>query len=86
MDLILCQKESENLLINYQFWIKNIKDNRFISLFEVYYKTAEIFIFVYNIANKETFIKLEETIKEIKNVKADKQFIGLLVGFKSDLS
>ena len=50
----------------------------------VYFKTTQLFIFVYSIDDKESFRKLEKAIAEVIDETPKRKFCGLLIGNKND--
>jgi hypothetical protein len=82
MDLIVKSDEEEG--VKCHFWLKAIEEKRFESLVKVYYKSASAFIFVYSIANRESFNWVEEAIQEVLKDVSREKFVGILVGNKTN--
>lgn len=50
-----------------------------------HFRSSESFLLVYDITNKKSFEKIDEYVKEIKNVKNNEHVPMVLVGNKCDL-
>ena len=58
---------------------------KFRSLIPLYVRDSNIFLFIYDITNKDSFIHIEDLLKEITNVNKLDECILVLVGNKKDL-
>jgi len=85
MDLIIKTRKEEDCETKYQFWMRALNTNRFDGLIKVYYRNASVFLFVYSVANRESFEALNEAIEAVLKEVPREKFVGILLGNKSDL-
>ena len=72
-------QESVNL---YKFWIKDAERHGFDYLFKTYYKSVGIYVFVYQVADRNSFQCLDRAISQAKQERNGEKFIGVLIGGK----
>ena len=74
-----------NKRINLQIWDPAGAGTRFDAISSAYYKDVDYFLVVYDITNKDSFLDVENQLKECDKY-GKKDAIRILVGSKSDLS
>jgi Ras family len=85
MDLLLKVEGENNEKKIYQIWMRALDGNKYDSLIKTYYKKISIFIFIYSICEKESFLMLETAINSVAEEINDK-FLGILIGTVSQSS
>eukprot|EP00331_Platyophrya_macrostoma_P005877 CAMPEP_0176423092 /NCGR_PEP_ID=MMETSP0127-20121128/10090_1 /TAXON_ID=938130 /ORGANISM="Platyophrya macrostoma, Strain WH" /LENGTH=133 /DNA_ID=CAMNT_0017804001 /DNA_START=1 /DNA_END=402 /DNA_ORIENTATION=- len=84
LDLVVRKTKKASTEKAYHFWIKELLNDSYEKLIELYYKKCSVFIYVYDITSKASFEKIEEEIIKIKNCVGEANFKGILIATKSD--
>lgn len=84
LDLIIKRKEDHYTCKKYQFWIRELFNDRYDSLIKIYYKSIQLFVFVYSLDDRESFTQVDEAIKSISSELTSNKFVGILIGNKND--
>ena len=99
MDLIIKRKEDHVFSKKYHFWIRELNEDRYDTLIKgiiflravpitklwlVYFKTTQLFIFVYSIDDRESFIKLTKAIADVIDETPKRKFCGILIANKNN--
>jgi len=83
-DLMIKHKEDFLSKKTYQFWIREVPDNRYTPLIQIYYKSVQMFVFVYSIDDRNSFVQVKEAIQEILKEVPKIKFCGILIANKND--
>jgi hypothetical protein len=91
MDLLVKteQEEEERCDVRYQFWIRNLKDEdvskgMLENIMKVYYKNVSLFVFMYSVTCRESFLRLNKAIQAVMEEVPEDKFTGVLLGTKCD--
>jgi len=80
LDLIVNKLTTDKTSNHYKFWIKDALCQKFKHLFKVYHKSVSLFVFVYQVNNKNSFECLAQSIEQIQKEVGSEQFKGILIG------
>ena len=88
LDLKIKTHEKGHEIVKYCLWIKdcgekNVTD-KLKSIYMVYYRTVPAFVFLYSVEDRDSFICLNNTVKELVNDIGPTKFKGVLIGLKDD--
>lgn len=85
LDLVVKKNETENSVNIFKFWIKDASSQEFEHLVNAYYKTIELYIFIYQTDDRKSFECLGQAIKKAQDQAKGGRFIGLLIGGASNV-
>lgn len=57
-----------------------MNDHKYDNLVKVYYKTMSVFLFVYSISDKESFLMIQDGIDTVMTEINKEKFVGILIG------
>jgi hypothetical protein len=90
LDLRIRTHETCEKNVKYHLWIKNCNDGnaseKLKSIYMIYYKTVSSFAFLYSIDNKESFLCVKQTVKNLLNDLGRDKVKGILIGVKDEHS
>jgi len=79
-DLVIKHQEQDGCLNTFKFWLRDPSDKKMESLIKIYYKSINLYIFVYKVEDYRSFELLDKTIEQIKTEVSEGKFQGLLIG------
>jgi GTPase SAR1 family protein len=84
LDLLIRKTETPTVKTSFEFWIKELFNDSYERLIELYYKKCSVFVFVYDLTSYESFEKLEKEITKIRDCVGAEKFVGVLIATRSD--
>jgi len=86
VDLMMKTSIRNRTTKKYHFWVNTLGDNSATkeAIWKTYYKSANAFVFVYDITDKKSFEALEQAVRSVLQVVPQDKFFGVLVGTKND--
>jgi len=83
-DMMEKSVSSPELVKSYHFWIHQVCKTSFDNLIKTYYKKVKLFIFIFDVANLESFQILEESANKIRKEVPGEKFRAILIGNHTD--
>lgn len=78
-DLVIKHQNQGGCANTYKFWLRDPSDEKIEPLIKVYYKSINLYIFIYRIDDRKSFECLDKAIGKVRKEVSGENFKGLLI-------